>query len=102
MLHDKIQAIVNPRSSTTRTIPRALTGDPKAIPGTVEYEANLKAIREKYGIQNSAAAVPVAVETLPTSPTSGSIVSRVFSNKWAWLAAGVIGAWLVWGRKKHG
>lgn len=94
MLREKMQAIVNTRPTTTH---RGITGDPRAIPGTAEFEANLKAIREKYGIQNSDAAVPVAVET----PSAVQTVEtwRGINKKWIYFAAGAVAFWLLWGRR---
>lgn len=97
---------------------RGITGDPRAIPGTVEYEANLKAVRQKFGsdpryvpgtpqyeaelkaikaIQNSAAAVPVAVET--PAPVQTVETWRGINKKWIYFAAGAVAFWLLWGRR---
>ena len=89
------------RTFTNKTIPtmppKGITGDPRAIPGTVEYEANIKSLREKYGIQNSAPAVPVAVET----PAAVQTVEtwRGINKKWIYFAAGALAFWLLWGRR---
>lgn len=78
-----------------------ITGDPRAIPGTVEYDATIKAIRQKYGIQNSAAveaaAVPVAVET--PAPVQTVETWRGINKKWIYFAAGAVAFWLLWGRR---
>lgn len=93
MLRDKIQAIVNNRPTTSDFV----TGDPRFIPGTPQYEANLKAIREKYGIQNSAAADPVVVETPEAVQTVETW--RVINKKWIYFVAGAVAFWLLWGRR---
>lgn len=110
MLSDKIKAVVNTRPTTgpraivdyspSITSPRAyngITGDPWSIPGTAENEAYIKDIREKYGIQNSAAAVPVAVET--PAPVQTVETWRGINKKWIYFAAGAVAFWLLWGRR---
>ena len=75
----------------------AITGDPRFVPGTPQYEADLKAVKQIQETQNSAAAVPVAVET----PAAVHDVEtwRGINKKWIYFAAGAVAFWLLWGRR---
>lgn len=68
--------------------------DPRFVPGTPQYEAEFKAVKE---IQNSAAAVPVAVET--PAPVQTVETWRGINKKWIYFAAGAVAFWLLWGRR---